>query len=1006
MMWKRLKAGFQSRGRYVVAVLALAVAFGLSVQFGDRGVQFDLNETSLSASSKSDDGELSKLKVFNRALLHIKDNYVKPDRVAPGEMLVGALDRVQDMLPPVVVNYQGDEKQPSAVDVTVHDEQKTFEIKSLASLWQMSFRLKAIFGFIEKHIELDEDQKPQDIEYAAINGMLSTLDPHSNLLPPKHFEEMQTQTGGEFGGLGIVISIRDGRLTVISPIDGTPAAKQGIQARDRIVRIEDASTINMNLQEAVGMLRGKPGTEVDIWVERKGWGEPRKFTVTRDVIEIKSVTSEPLADKVGYLRIKNFQANTYNDMKTHLDELKKEMGGMQGLVLDLRDNPGGLLEQAIKVSDLFLKEGTIVSTVGAGEKMREEKTATKSGTEPDYPMVVLVNAGSASASEIVSGALQNQSRALVLGDTTFGKGTVQVLYEFDDGSALKLTIAEYLTPGGVSIQSQGIVPDLRLIPAYLREQGPVNMFLSDNIMREADLEAHFSKEGAKVAEDEGVAFLRYLKDEPAPDQQNEEDREEYRDPNEFERDFQIGLGQQLLATYEGDASGKKMLEELQPELEKVYSRELGKINEKLSEFDVDWSAGPTPESTSVSVETSTDIEGESIRAGEKMTLTAAVTNDGDKPLYRLKGITDSANDSLDDREFLFGKVAPGDTQKWSVDVQIPKESETRHDMVKLELSDENASIKTAAQPVSIKQLKRPSFAFNYTINDDNGDGTFQKGETVELVTNIKNTGRASSEEVVAYLKNQSDDAVYLEKGRLRLDPIKPGEIREATFEFRIKEKPTEPSDAVKLRIDVYDATFRGYLQREISIPFVSSPKSIEQATGTVEVTKGPAKVFLGAHAKSAVVGTLEAGASLPVKNRQGDWWQVQLSDRRAWMPARFVEHNPDDGSADPLDLAKTRMFAVPEVSVTPSSRMTEADQVNISGTISDNTQLKDYYIYVYHREGNSNVKSRKIDYESVDGRNAEIAQEIPLYNGMNRIAVVARDEDSMRGQRDIFVYRR
>jgi len=211
---------------------------------------------------------------------------------------------------------------------------------------------------------------------------------------------------------------------------------------------------------------------------------------------------------------------------------------------------------------------------------------------------------------------------------------------------------------------------------------------------------------------------------------------------------------------------------------------------------------------------------------------------------------------------------------------------------------------------------------------------------------------------------------------------------------------------VKLRIDVYDATFRGYLQREISIPFVSSAKSVEQATGTLEVTKGPAKVFLGAHANSGVVGTLEAGARLPVKNRQGDWWQVQLSDRRAWMPARFVEHKPDDGSADPLDLAKTRMFAVPEVSVTPSSRMTEADQINISGAISDNTQLKDYYIYVYHREGSSNVKSRKIDYASVDGRKAEIAQEIPLYDGMNRIAVVARDEDSMRGQRDIFVYRR
>jgi carboxyl-terminal processing protease len=1006
MMWKRLKEGLQSRGRYIVAIVALAVAFGLSVQFGDRGVQFDLNETSLSASSASSQGSLSKLKVFNRALLHIKDNYVKPDRIDPGEMLVGALDRVQNLLPPVVIEYEGDETNPSALKVTVEEETKTFKVKSLASLWQMSFRLRAVFEFVEQHVELDEDQKPQDIEYAAINGMLSTLDPHSNLLPPKHFEEMQTQTGGEFGGLGIVISIRDGRLTVISPIDGTPAAKQGVQARDQIVRIEDASTINMNLQEAVSMLRGKPGTEVDIWIDRKGWSEPKKFTVTRDVIKIKSVNSEPLADKVGYIRIKNFQGNTYSDMKTHLKKLKKKMGGMQGLVLDLRDNPGGLLDQAIKVSDLFLEKGTIVSTVGAGEKMREKKVATKKGTEPDYPMVVLVNAGSASASEIVSGALQNHKRALVLGDTTFGKGTVQVLYEFDDGSALKLTIAEYLTPGGVSIQSRGIVPDLRLIPAFLREKGPMNMFLSDNVMREADLEAHFSNQGAKVAEDKGVAFLRYLKEEVAPTSEEQKEEQQYEDPNKFERDFPISLGQRLLASFQGDAAGDEMLEKLQPELETIYSGELEEIKKKLSNFDVDWAAGPTPDDPKVSFETTTSIEGDRIKAGGKLKVTAKVTNKGEQPLYRLKAITSSANDVLDDREFLFGKVAPGESQSWTVDMEIPKESATRHDLVTFELSDEKTDIgEEFTHVVPIERTDRPSFAFNYEIKDDSGDGTFQVGEEVTFTANIRNTGSAPSDEVVAYLKNQSDEAVYLEKGRLRLDPISSGEMRSANFKFRVKEKPKDGADFIDLRVDVYDSTYRGYLQRQIKVPFVPSPGEMTSASGLVEVTEGPAKLFTGADAQSGVVGQMEAGTKLPVTQRQGDWWKIKLKDRAAWIQNDYVSHDETATTSAPA-LRKERMYAVPDLNVDPSARMTDASEVELTGSISDNTKLKDYYIFVYHREGTSNVKSRKIGYEKVQGAEASVSQTIPLYDGMNRITLIARDEDSMTGQRDVFVYSR
>jgi len=993
----------KARGRYVVALIALAIAFALSIQFSDRGVQFDLDETRLNAAEASgEDGEykLSELKILNRALLQIKDNYVEPDRVEPASMLAAALDEVQGALPAVVVGFEPDKQAPETLEVRVDDTSKSFEVAGLESLWEMSFRLKEVFGFVEQHTTPEgEDQTFRDIEYAAINGMLSKLDPHSNLLPPKHYEEMQTQTGGEFGGLGIVISIRDGQLTVISPIEGTPASGKGIKAKDKIVRIEDESTINMKLQEAVSMLRGEPGTDVDIWIDRNGWSEPKQFTITRDVIEIQSVNSEPLGDKIGYARIKNFQANTFSDLKKHLERLKNNMGGIDGLVLDLRDNPGGLLDQAIKVSDMFLEDGVIVSTVGAGNKMRDKKVATKSGTEPSYPIMVLVNAGSASASEIVSGALQNHDRALVLGDTTFGKGTVQVLYEFPDKSALKLTVAQYLTPGGVSIQSRGITPDLRMIPATISND-EVDMFLSEDILREGDLVAHLSNQAAGIAEEEGVVFLRYLKE------QKNKDKDDFRDPNAFREDFQINLSQRLLAAAKSRSERPKLLETLQPELKKVYNDELGVIQQKLAEYDVDWSAGPSPEETDLSLEASTSKpDGEAIRAGEKVELSATLTNDGDTPVYRVKAISDSANNVLDDKEFIFGKVEPGESKSWSVDVEIPKDAKTRHDMVNFKITDEDRQFgEPREHPVEIQGLDRPKFAFGYEIDDASGDGVLQVDEKVTFRVFVDNIGRADSAETLAYLKDVSDDSVYLETGRIKIDGISAGQTKPVDFEFRLKDKPKD--GRVELKIDVYDETFREFSQKTLEIPFSGDDGGVEEAGGKASVTRGPAKIFAGANTDTNVVARAAKSAEFPVLGRAGDWLKVNLGRQTGWLQQSYADY-AEDGNASPAGskLTWTNLRA-PTLDLEPGERITDGKTVELAGEITDNTTVKDYYIYVYHRKDASNVESRKVDYERGGGERVEVGKQIPLFDGMNRISVVARDDEEMQMQQTVFVYRK
>ena len=432
--------------------------------------------------------DLGAHQTLSRVILLIRENYVDPDRVKPYDMFLAALDYIEKTVPEVIVDTSS---VPDFVTVSVGDARRQFEVHGLDQLWEVTMALRDIFRFMQGH--LTTSTKPRDIEYAAINGMLSTLDPHSILLKPESFDEVKLSTKGEFGGLGIVISIRDGRLTIMSPIEGTPATRVGLKAKDVIARIGEESTVNMSLEEAVNRLRGKPGSQVDIWILRKSWTEPRKFRLTRDIIKIESVTSELLADGIGYIRIKSFQGNTFGDLHSHLENLRVKLGTqLKGLVLDFRNNPGGLLDQAILISDRFIDKGALVITVGEGNRKRDVKSAHLAGTETDYPIAVLVNAGSASASEIVAGALKNHDRATLIGQPTFGKGSVQVLYDFKDRSALKLTIAQYLTPGDVSIQSVGIRPDIELVPGTIGEDG-VHLFVDDLSPREKDLKKHLNR---------------------------------------------------------------------------------------------------------------------------------------------------------------------------------------------------------------------------------------------------------------------------------------------------------------------------------------------------------------------------------------------------------------------------------------------------------------------------------------------------------------------------------
>jgi carboxyl-terminal processing protease len=356
--------------------------------------------------------------------------------------------------------------------------------------------LREVIGHVKNKYVEEVDQKK--IVQGAIDGMLATLDPHSNYLPPEPFKEMNVQISGSFGGVGIELTVREDRLTVVAPIEGTPAERAGIKPNDHIMKIDSKFTKGLNINEAVKLMRGEKGTRVTLTIQRDTNGKPLVFPLVRDTINIKSMRFRTIAPGYGYIRIAQFQSRTGEEFKAALVKLREQNGGgIKGLVIDLRNNPGGLVDQAAKVADCFigdgLENGLIVYTQGRSKDSRQNLSAYVAEKEPHYPIVILMNGGSASASEILAGALQDHKRAIVMGTQSFGKGSVQSIFSLKEGAGLKLTTARYYTPNGRSIQVKGITPDI--VVAQLRQENHSSARRQEGEFREEKLDRHLSGGG-------------------------------------------------------------------------------------------------------------------------------------------------------------------------------------------------------------------------------------------------------------------------------------------------------------------------------------------------------------------------------------------------------------------------------------------------------------------------------------------------------------------------------
>ena len=811
-----------------VLVIAAAVSFGWPKR---NGLDFNLDGSGRAlAADRSAPHVLTDLAVLRPVLRSVKDGYVDPSRVDYQKMLFAGLNAIQRNVAPVLVDYR---EGADTFTVRVRQHKKKFPANLVEKgepgpgPWDLSARFEEVFAFLQKHLQGEADLELRDVEYAAINGMLHTLDPHTTLLTPDIFEEMRTSTRGEFGGLGIVISIREGHLTVIRPIEGTPAFKAGLKRRDRIVKINDESTLNMPLSEAVNRLRGKPGSKVTVYVSRKlssnSWGKPKRVQLTRAVIRIDSVESRMLKDRVGYVKVNNFQGNTSDDLVAVLRKLRAR--NMRGLVLDLRGNPGGLLEQAVRMSDLFVSAGPIVTTSSRDPMQRDEKFARAQGTQPNYPMVVLINGASASASEIVAGALKNHDRAIIVGQQSFGKGSVQVLQDnLKGGAALKITVAQYLTPGDVSIQGVGIVPDIAIDPMTVDKED-VDLQADEVFLRESDLRSHLTHESATNGQRPKTVLRYYLSSDLRQRLAEAEPNEE---ENKDEENFLIEFSRKVIARAStGDR--RAMLAEADRTIGAIAAQELKKAEAQLKKFGVDWSTGADQGATTLKVTAST--EPKVSRSGQPLSLTVEVTNTGDKPVYQLRATTESDYRLFDKRELVFGKVVPGQTRRWSTTLgvctveddkrrcRLPRSTPARADIIKVVFAEAHGH---APSPVEVRtaveRLDPPQFAFSYTLPGHGGG--IDKGKRIPVKVDIKNVGAGPTHKAQANLRNLSGRGVLLHDGRFPLETLKPGQTRSVTFSFEVLADFSDPQ--AELEIAIVDPELRAYATHKFTVPVGAS----------------------------------------------------------------------------------------------------------------------------------------------------------------------------------------
>ena len=760
-------------------ILTLCFIILFSLVFSSCSISGNSSGDYLSASIAAPEAPL-----LAEVIMHLQLDYVHPEKLEPKKLLQGALTELGRMVPEVWVVPEFEENGHGAMlQVRLEKETTVLNVDKLNGLYDLHITLQKLM----KHLLQKNSQLTQlKLEQLFARGILNQLDAYSVLLSNDIYQEFSINIGGQFAGIGLVVGIRDGQLTVISPMDGSPAAQAGMKPLDRIVEVDDEKTEHLTLNEILLRLRGEVGAPITLGVLRKGHANALKFELLREEIKVESVETFDLKSgnqTVRYVRIKNFQIDTSQELKNKLGDLVD----ISGLLLDLRNNPGGLLQEAVRVSDLFLAgKQRIVSTKGASvSTIHDAKQLFASVSFQDIPLVVLINRGSASASEIVAAALKQNKRAIVIGEQSFGKGTVQTLWDLKDGSGLKLTIGEYLTPSGLSIHNIGVMPELSLIPVNV--PSAKNLQGADD-QQQSVIQERFSLLTEKTKENSNADSerleLRYLSGK-----------------SKVYDDFELIAESEIIEKLNADIfveTAKRVLIQWNPEdinsgllqiSREVALQESHKINKALAEHGIDWTLNPflkTPAAENLSL----TWFAEEISV-DQVQLKVKLRNTGELAGQRLLVVTKSGNVLLDGLEFPLGLLGPDSTAEQTLKVKYFAGMMEETEPLELELFDQNLKkLKSVRLKLHFSPKRIPSFRLAMKIYDNgelgsqgNGDGKVQSGEIIALAFKLANKGKKTVPELLLKIRG-TEGSFRINRGKLMLKNLEPDHEQKDYFIFQ------------------------------------------------------------------------------------------------------------------------------------------------------------------------------------------------------------------------------
>ena len=1024
----------------LVAALCVGTIILVSAQRGGNAVGESLDSVSARGGSGY---SLADLHYFRRVAQKINSEYVDPTRVEPEALLRGALDRVARSVPEFLYEIDQDRDVIKLVVGEARDEMGLPRIEGLTDVVQV---VDKVASLLDRSLDSEVERPP--IEYALMNGMLTSLDPHSIYINPENYKEMSITNKGHFGGLGITIGIRERRLTILYPLKDTPAWRAGISAGDRIDKIGNESTVNMGLQEAVSKLRGAVGSPVTITVSSKDDRPDREVTIVRARIVVPSVEWTYAGDGVGLIQILHFSQTTYETVEDALEDLdskaiKDRHGELAGLILDLRGNPGGYLQQAIEVADKFISSGTLVTTVGLGGSAPDVTRATRFRTEDQLPIVVLVDASSASASEIVAGALQNRDRAIVMGSRTFGKGSVQNLYDrdFHDG-ALKMTIAKYLTPGDVSIQGQGVQPDIELRPAVVPADGDVKLYWQDFELREEDLDHSFAWGTETDAGHKSVIRSVYS----CPECFSDGAEVTVDEGPEAQLDDPSVQAAKALLLHKPSATRSEMLVAAQDVLSEHFFERESKLVADFKTIGIDWSLRGRRHQASTAaglVKIEVDSDDGLLMPGRRTAVRARVTNHGDRAIQQLRAVT--RGEFFQGREYFFGRIEVGESVEYAVDARPMLWADPRaHEVTWHFFAEDGPVPEDFKARLRIHEIPHPRFAYSWQVVDDgsggsrgNGDGLVQVDEQIDLLVTVRNIGSgptaglwkqdaeaaagASSvgATVVAAdasdkanqstakkqkddgkagfirLKNKSGAALFLTAGNDSFQ-LRPGE--QAHHRLSLKVLPAAANDdKLELQLIVGDEEFYEVVSSDIDLPLFGPSEAIAPMDRWMQGKVSGLAVRGGASELAPQVATLQG--PVQVTGQLGNWCRVALPwSASGWLPADQLVAASAPSAEQSLAVYLPNSPPVLELHEHPGGLVVTAPTLRLSGRVFDDTAVKDVFLF---------VNDRKVLYERAAAGTAshEFSFEVELDDGENRIEIFARDDAEHLGSLVFGVYR-